>query len=99
MRNVGGTAPFAGEKEVRSMRKADAGLANRVIERILELSADAQIERRKMAKDTPEFRNLAGAITAYGKALGVLVAARREEEMYEIIRELSLSEHVSERAH
>jgi hypothetical protein len=69
MRKLGGTAPFAGEKEVRSMRKADTGLANRVIERILELSADAQIERRKMAKDTPEFRNLAGAITAYGTAL------------------------------
>jgi hypothetical protein len=42
---------------------------------------------------------LAGAITAYGKALGVLVAARREEEMYDIIRELSVSKHVSERVH
>jgi hypothetical protein len=32
------------EKEVRSMMKADSGLVNTVIERILELSADAQID-------------------------------------------------------
>jgi hypothetical protein len=42
------------------------------IERILELSADAQIKRREAAEDSPTFHNLTGAIVAYGKALGLL---------------------------
>jgi hypothetical protein len=42
------------------------------IERILELSAEAQIKRREAAEDSPAFRNLTGAIVAYGKALGLL---------------------------
>jgi hypothetical protein len=42
------------------------------IERILELSADAHIERRQAAEDSPAFHNLTGAIVAYGKALGLL---------------------------
>lgn len=42
------------------------------IEQILELSAEAQIERREAAKDSPTFHTLTGAIVAYGKALGLL---------------------------
>ena len=42
------------------------------IERILELSAEAQIKRREAAEDTPRFHNLTGAIVAYGKALDLL---------------------------
>jgi hypothetical protein len=42
------------------------------IERILELSAEAQIKRREATKDSPAFHNLSGAIVAYGKALGLL---------------------------
>jgi hypothetical protein len=42
------------------------------IERILELSAEAQIKRREAAEDSPAFHNLNGAIVAYGKALGLL---------------------------
>ncbi len=42
------------------------------IERILELSAEAQIKRREAAEDSPAFHNLTGAIVAYGKALGLL---------------------------
>ena len=42
------------------------------IERILELSAEAQIKRRETAEDSPKFHNLTGAIVAYGKALGLL---------------------------
>jgi hypothetical protein len=42
------------------------------IERILELSAEAQIQRRASAEDSPAFHNLTGAIVAYGKALGLL---------------------------
>jgi hypothetical protein len=81
------------------MMKANSGLANRVIERIVELSADAQIERRMTAKDSPEFHQLAGAIAAYGKALSLLVAVREQEEFYEVMRELNLLVSVSERVH
>jgi hypothetical protein len=42
------------------------------IERILELSAEAQIKRREAAVDSPAFHNLTGAIVAYGKTLGLL---------------------------
>jgi hypothetical protein len=42
------------------------------IERILELSADAQIKRREAAEGSPRFHNLTGAIVAYGKALDLL---------------------------
>ncbi len=42
------------------------------IERILELSAEAQIKRREAAEDSPKFHNLTGAIVAYGKALDLL---------------------------
>ena len=42
------------------------------IERILELSAEAQIKRREAAEGSPTFHNLTGAIVAYGKALGLL---------------------------
>jgi hypothetical protein len=47
------------------------------IERILELSAEAQIKRRQAAEDSPRFHNLSGAIVAYGKALDLL--SRLEE--------------------
>jgi hypothetical protein len=42
------------------------------IERILELSAEAQIKRRNAAEDSPAFHKLTGAIVAYGKAIGLL---------------------------
>ncbi len=46
--------------------------AEEVIERILELSAEAQIKRRQIREDSPTFHNLTGAIRAYGKALDLL---------------------------
>lgn len=42
------------------------------IERILELSAEAQVNRREAAEDSPRFYSLTGAIVAYGKALDLL---------------------------
>jgi hypothetical protein len=42
------------------------------IERILELSAEAQTKRRGANEDSPAFHNLTGAIVAYGKALDLL---------------------------
>ena len=67
------------------------GLANRVIDRILELSADAQIRRRETAKGSPEFHKLTGAIAAYGKALALLTALQRREEFYAVIGQLDVA--------
>jgi hypothetical protein len=72
------------------MRKANLGLANRGIERILELSADAHIRRRGTVKDSPEFHHLTGAIAAYGKALSLLTALQQLEEFYAMVGELDL---------
>ena len=47
---------------------------DQTIQRILELSADAHIARRRVAKDSPAFHTLTGAIAAYGKVLTLLVA-------------------------
>jgi hypothetical protein len=66
------------------MMKANLGLANKGIERILELSADAHIRRRGTVKDSPQFHNLTGAIAAYGNALALLTAMQQLEEFYAI---------------
>jgi hypothetical protein len=70
--------------KARSM-KSDSGHAARGIERMIELSADAQIARRMTAKDSPAFHNLTGAITAYGKALAILAALQQREKFYKIV--------------
>jgi len=62
-----------------------SGLANKGIERILELSADAHIRRRGTEKGSPEFHKLAGAIAAYGNALALLTALEEMEEFYATI--------------
>jgi hypothetical protein len=67
------------------MMKPNSGVANKGIERILELSADAQIRRRGTVKDSPEYHNLTGAIVAYGKALALLTALRQREEFHAMI--------------
>jgi len=64
------------------MRNANLGLANKGIQRILELSADAHIRRRATVKDSPEFHNLTGAIAAYGQALELLAAMQQVEQFY-----------------
>jgi len=64
------------------MRKANMGLANRGIQRVLELSADAHIRRRETVQDSPEFHNLTGAIAAYGQALALLATMQQLEEFY-----------------
>jgi hypothetical protein len=63
------------------MRKSSSGHAGEAIERFLELSADAQITRRKILKDSPAFHRLTGAIAAYGKALALLTALQRRERI------------------
>lgn len=72
--------------------KSSSGDAGKATERILELSADTQIERRMTAKDSPAFHNLTGAIAAYGKALALLTAFQQREEFYTVISECEFSE-------
>jgi hypothetical protein len=69
------------------MMKPNSGVANKGIQRMLELSVDAHIGRRRTAKDSLEFHNLTGAIAAYGKALALLVALQQREEFYAMIRQ------------
>jgi hypothetical protein len=72
------------------MMKPNAGLANKSIERILELSADAHIRRRGTVKGSPEYHNLTGAIAAYGKVLAFLTALQQLEEFYAMIDQLEI---------
>jgi hypothetical protein len=79
--------------------KTDTNFASRVIKRILELSADAQIARRQTVKDSPEFHHLTRAIAAYGKALALLTAAHPREESYAMLGGQSWAESVSAETH
>jgi hypothetical protein len=74
------------------MRNSNSGHAAQAIERVVELSADAQITRRITPKDSPAFHSLTGAIAAYGKALAILTALQQREEFYAIIAQSELSE-------
>jgi hypothetical protein len=67
------------------MRKPNSGVTNQAIDRILELSAAAQIQRRWTVRDSAKFHNLTGAIAAYGKALGILAALQHLEEFHALI--------------
>ncbi|PYT78948.1 MAG: hypothetical protein DMG40_18365 [Acidobacteria bacterium] len=83
----------------RPVMKTDAGLANIAIEQILEMSADAHIERRLTFPDSPDFQRLSGTITAYGKVLTLLVALQEREEFYAMIAQLNLPASVTGLAH
>jgi hypothetical protein len=69
------------------MMKSNSGVTNRAIDRILELSAAAQIQRRWTVRDSEKFHNLTGAIAAYGKALGILAALQYLEEFHALIHQ------------
>ena len=77
------------------MMKSGSGLAAKGIERVLELSADAQTNRREVAKDSPAFHNLTGTIAAYGKVLALLTALQQREEFYTIVGQYEFSECVA----
>jgi hypothetical protein len=51
---------------------------DKVIDRILELSAEAQTKRREAAENSPSFHKLTGAVLAYGEALDLLTKLRKE---------------------
>ena len=95
IRNLAAADPFGSEGRFKSVTKSTSSLTNQIIDRILELSADAHIGRRMAAKDSPAFHNLTGAIGAYGKALELLVALQQWEEVYAIIGERELPESVT----
>lgn len=61
--------------------KFKLSLAELFIEQILELSAEAQIERRRVNKSSAAFQSLSGAIVAYGNALALLAAFRELEAL------------------
>jgi len=63
---------------------------DKAIERIIELSADAQITRRVTAKDSPAFHNLTGAIAAYWTALALLTAVQQREEFRRLTGQLDV---------
>src|SRR5260370_27344201 len=84
-----------GYREAGSMRKSSSGHAAQVIERVLELSADAQITRRRTRKDSPAIHSLKGAIAAYGKTLTLLIALQQREEFYSVIALCELSDRVA----
>lgn len=73
----------------------NAGLTDKVIARILELSADAHIQRRNTPQNSPAFHKLTGAIAAYGKALALLTALHQREEFYRVLRDIELSEPIA----
>ena len=72
------------------MMKANSGLVNKGIERIVELSAEAHVQRRRTLKDSPEFYKLTGAIAAYGKALALLTELQQWEEFCAMIGQYEL---------
>lgn len=67
------------------------GIAKRVIERILVLSANADKRRRVAVTDSPEFHNLTGAIAAYDKAITLLTALQQREEFHAMISQENAS--------
>ena len=79
--------------------KGSSGLANLAIEGVLELSADAHIQRKRSARGSSDFHRLTGAIAAYGNALAVLVSLQESEDLCAIIAELELPACVTGVAH
>ena len=60
------------------MKKLNSGPVDKAIERIVELSADAQIRRREILGNSVAYYTLIETIAAYGKALALLAALRKE---------------------
>ena len=81
--------------EGKFMMKYNTRPANEVIDRILELSADAHIQRRKVAKGSPAFHNVTGAIAAYGRVLALLTALQEREEFHATVGQNGLSEYAA----
>jgi len=79
--------------------RASSDLTNLAIEGVLELSANAHVQRKVAARNSSDFHRLTGAIAAYGNALAVLVALQEREEFHAMIAELDLPASVTGIAH
>ena len=79
--------------------KGSSSVAGVAIERVLELSAEAHVARRKTVKGSASFHLLTGAIGAYGKALEALVSLREREELLMMLAELDADEFVTGPVH
>ena len=79
--------------------RASSGLTNLAIEGVLELSADAHVQRKSAARNSSDFHRLTGAIAAYGNALAILVSLQEREELCAMISELELPASVTGVAH
>lgn len=77
------------------MVKSNVGPANEAIDGILELSAHAHVRRREVAKDSPEFHALKGAIAAYGNVLALLTSFPQREEFDPIVGQNKFCEYVA----
>ena len=53
---------------------------DQLMERVLELSADAQIKRRQSERDSLTYLRLAGAVAAYGRVLRLLSKLQELQE-------------------
>jgi hypothetical protein len=56
--------------------------ADKVTELVLELSAEALIQKRAAAKDSPAFQSMTGAISAYGRVLAELTILQESDELF-----------------
>lgn len=64
----------------------------KVTELILELSADAHVQRREVSKDSAAFQTLTGAIAAYGKVLEGLTILQQSEELFTLVSQHEVSD-------
>lgn len=76
-----------------------SGLAAQAIDEVLELSAEAHIQRKTTTKGSPDFHRRIGVIAAYGNSLAVLVALQEREELCALITELNLPASLTKVAH
>jgi len=77
------------------MKKLRSGPVDKAIERILELSADAQIRRRGIVRNSVAYYTLIETIAAYGKALALLTALQQRKELHTAVGQDKFSECVA----
>jgi hypothetical protein len=74
-----GSRVIAAEGTIANSGRARAAMSpDSVIQRIVELSAEAHTKRREAAYDSAAFHSSTGAIVAYGKALELLSKLKKE---------------------
>jgi hypothetical protein len=67
---------------------------DKLTELILELSADAHIQRHEVAKNCPAFHSLTGEIAAYGRVLARIRILQESEELFTFARQDCSPEHI-----